>query len=71
MTLRELREKTTNPDTGRPYSGEEVARAVGVAVNTYFRWEWKQSVPSGGNLVRLEKVLPGATHTLVKVEASA
>lgn len=70
-TLRELRERTTNPETGKPFTGEAVARAVGVTTNTYFRWEWGESVPTGTNLIRLETVLPGATHTLVSVKRSS
>ena len=69
-TLRELRERTTNPETGKPFAGEAVARAVGVTTSTYFRWEWGDSVPTGTNLTRLEKILSGDTITLVNVEDS-
>ena len=68
-TLRERRERTTNPETGKAFTGEAVARAVGVSVNTYFRWEWGVSVPTGRNLALLEAILPGATHTLVGVKS--
>lgn len=68
MKLSELRDRTINPDTGRTYTGSEVAAKIGVSVNTYFRWEWGQTIPSGRNLIELEKVLPGATHTFVNVE---
>jgi len=67
MTLAELRAKTINPATAKPYTGEEVARACEVSTNTYFRWEWGTSTPGGRNLIRLEQVLPGSTHTLVSV----
>lgn len=68
MKLSELRDQTLNPDTGKSYTGAELAEKIGVSVNTYFRWEWGQSVPSGRNLVKLESLLPGSTHTLVNVE---
>ena len=68
MTLAELRAQTTNPITGRPYTGEEVARACQVSTNTYFRWEWGNSVPGGRNMAKLETVLPGSTHALVCVD---
>lgn len=67
MTLAELRAKTINPATAKPYTGEEVARACKVSLNTYFRWEWGTSTPGGRNLTKLEQVLPGSTHTLVGV----
>ena len=67
MTLAELRGRTINPKTTKPYTGEEVARACGVSTNTYFRWEWGNSTPGGRNLTKLEMVLPGSTHTLVGV----
>ncbi|MBZ9712228.1 helix-turn-helix domain-containing protein [Deinococcus multiflagellatus] len=70
-TLRELRERTVNPETGKAFTGEEIARKLSVSTNTYFRWEWGQSVPNGINLMRLEKILPGSTHTLVDVEAQS
>lgn len=66
-TLRELREGTVNPDSGKPFTGEEIARRLNVSTNTYFRWEWGQTMPSGHNLIALESVLPGSTHTLVRV----
>ena len=68
-TLRELREATTDPETGKAFTGEAIARALGVSVNTYFRWEWNETMPSAMNLIKLERVLPGATHTLVSVKA--
>lgn len=71
MKLSELRERTLNPDTGRSYTGAELAEKIGVSVNTYFRWEWGQTIPTGRNLVKLESFLPGATHTLVSVKESA
>lgn len=69
--LRELRERTTNPETGKPFTGEEIARKLNVSTNTYFRWEWGQTIPSGHNLVALEAVMPGSTHTLVNVKVPA
>lgn len=68
MKLAELRGKTINPDTGETYTGREVAEKIGVSVNTYFRWEWGHNVPSGRNLIALEKILPHSTHTFVKVQ---
>ena len=67
ITLKEVRERTIDPNTGKSFTGEAVARLLNVSTNTYFRWEWGQTIPTGTNLVALEQVLPGSTLTFVKV----
>jgi len=71
MKLTELRARTTNPATGRAYTGEQMARACNVTVNTYFRWEWGTSVPGGLNLLKLDEVLPGARLAFTAEHAPA
>lgn len=70
-SLREVRQRTINPKTGKPFSGSDVARTVGVSTNTYFNWEGGKCIPTGTNLIRLENVLPGATSTFVDVKVPA
>ncbi|AFZ67124.1 helix-turn-helix domain-containing protein [Deinococcus peraridilitoris] len=64
MTLRELREAQVD-DRGKKLSGDRIAKKLGVNPATYFAWEWGNALPSGENLFKLEKILPGSMRVLM------
>lgn len=66
MTLRRLREQQRDPESGRKVSGEKIAQQIGVSAMTYYAWERGDALPSGENLFKLEKILPGAISVLLK-----
>ncbi|MBR5471856.1 MAG: helix-turn-helix transcriptional regulator [Oscillibacter sp.] len=62
--LKELRKKTVNPDTGKPYTQRELAARIGVSTTSYNGYE-HGVLPMLHNLKNLADVLQCSLDTLV------